>query len=300
MISVTYVADIVDGADASSRSQVQAELQLVPFVGTMDVACAMDDACADLSALAADSPPQRGRKSVVAMSSHCDIDDACADLLALAAITPPARERESAVAMSCLSDIDAAWADLVAVTPSTPPAREQQSVVPISAHGWKSQTRIASLALLASKSPLPSKYGQISRMLPKAKRRPRPTKKGKNVKPKVKNVKDKCSGVKPKVNKVKDKCNGVNSKPEVNKVKDKSNGVNTTPKPKVKTVKQNVDGDTPQTKPLRMDRHAVVSRAYKRVFHVATKVEGQPKALAAEKAREAHHLAGIAWDQEQV
>ena len=137
-------------------------------------------------------------------------------------------------------------------------------------------------------------------MLPKAKRRPRSTKKGKNVKPKVKNVKDKCSGVKPKVNKVKGKCNGVNSKPEVNKVKDKSNGVNTTPKPKVKTVKQNVDGDTPQTKPLRMDRHAVVSRAYKRVFHVATKVEGQPKALAAEKAREAHHLAGIAWDQEQV
>ena len=93
---------------------------------------------------------------------------------------------------------------------------------------------------------------------------------------------------------MKDKHIGINSKPKVTNVKTKSNGVNITPKPKAK-----VDRDTPAQKPLMMYRNAVVSRAYKRTLYVAMKVDGQPKAIAAERARETRRLAALAWDQEQ-
>ena len=60
MISVTYGADVADQADPSSRSTVQSELQIVPFVG-----------------------------NVAAVEADSDVHDACADLLALVAISPP-------------------------------------------------------------------------------------------------------------------------------------------------------------------------------------------------------------------
>jgi hypothetical protein len=187
-------------------------------------------------------------------------DGGLAELLALCPNTPPTRELESVVASTSDGGLDDAVSELLALCPATP--RRKPSAA-ISSHGWKSQVRMASLALLASRSPLPSKCGELSRALPKAaRRRPAENKKRRPA-----------------------------EKKECVTRKEKKTKKAVTPKAKKKK-----ESDTPKEKVLNMGRHAVISRAYKQALRIAKTVEGLDGEEAAKKARNAHLLAAIAWD----
>ena len=90
---------------------------------------------------------------------------------------------------------DIAFLELQAICPGSPPrvVATQKAVdvvtppraVATQPHGLCSQMRIASLALLAAKTPLPSRCGEISRALPKPTKGGKPKKKC-NITPKMK------------------------------------------------------------------------------------------------------------------